>query len=308
MDYMAMIENAVGKEWIQSWDRTLAPLHPEESARTRIEGQLKIGIVLSLCASAILLYWNWSFIVVLFCFMVLLFLPPLIRFALDAYAYDARSRSIEESIPDALFQAASFPQGHSMEEILQFLSRETSGALGKEFRQALNGIRKGESVEAALENIQKRNHSIVLHRAISLLRHGYESGADLNALFRQTAEDVLETHAIIRESNASMAIQQYTILGAAILVPGILGAVVSLSQSLDLSGAALFFGESLDESNRALLAQWLAAGTQVYIIEYALIASYFVSLQQGQPKKTVWYAMALVPLSMACYYAIQWAL
>src|SRR3989338_1590645 len=223
----------------------------------------------------------------------------ILNYFFSTYLLESRKRKMEALVPDLLLQASAFPRGVSMNRILGFFSKADFGLLGKEFEIALLEIEKGVSVENSLENLKKRCNSRIIDRAIDLLIRGYENGADLSSVFRAGAEDFFETNALLRERNAALVIEKYTLLFAGgLIVPAILGLLVGMVSGIDFSGLQeLGLGETLPEKTGLFEITLLAS--RIYIAEYAVIASVFIAEQEGNQKKAFLYALFLLPASFA---------
>lgn len=227
---------------------------------------------------------------------------PIVRFALLAYGAEKRKKEIDTQMPDVLLQASVFPRGSDFLQIIAYIANAGYGAISHEFAKAMAEIEKGQPVELALQNIANRNESRILRRSISLLISGYHSGADMSKTFREAAEDMLETSAILRESAASLVVVKYTLMLAGMfIVPLILGLLLKLVASLDFSAfESLGFGLSAEARKETLSA--ILLGNQVYLAEYALIASVFIALVNNRPKKVVIYALIMLPVSFAIFF------
>jgi len=220
----------------------------------------------------------------------------------EQYRFEARRREIEKEIPGMLLQASVFPSGTPLPKIIEYVSHAGYGKLSVEFARTRREIRRGFAIEEAFGSMKKRNKSASLDRALNLLLQGYESGAEMSHAFREAAEDLLETGAILQERNSALIIEKYTLLAAgAVIVPLVLGLIVGT-----VSGFGFLQVESLgiglSNAQRKELLDAALAANQIYIVEYCLLASAFVAVQEGNAKKAVLYAMALIPAAFAAYY------
>ncbi len=241
-------------------------------------------------------YWMLCFLPVVF------FVPALLKGLWEGYASEKRKKEKEEMVPDLLLQASVFPPQTPTSEIIEYLGKESFGALSKDFLKAGAKIRKGVSPEDALQMLGKESGSPAISRAASLLSVGHKTGADMGSLLRETAEDLLETQHIFREQQSSLLIEKITLIFAGgIVVPLIIGLSTGLVQGLDFPAELLGELGAGKEASEALL-QAAVFGSRVYVAEYALLAAVFLSLQEGNIKKSFVYALFLLPLSLAFYF------
>lgn len=232
-------------------------------------------------------------------------LPPLLLSFGLAYLKARRVRELENALPGALLYAASVPQRTGLEKVLKDLARPENGPLGEEFALALRRVHAGAGVPEALESMRARSESQLLNRAVGLLLEGYRSGADLSQALREVADDALALRALSLEAKGALALHKYTLLlGGSLLVPFILGVLLSLTAALQPDGQ-LFEGAGLGEAQRQALKQAVVLGAQAYLAVFALVAGSFVALQEGEPRKAVLYLAAMLPISLLTFYAVQ---
>ncbi|MBS3061429.1 MAG: type II secretion system F family protein [Candidatus Diapherotrites archaeon] len=232
----------------------------------------------------------------------LFFLPAFFRFLFLLVESDRRRKQREEMVPDLLLQASVFPPGTPIMKLISYCARSDFGFLGAEFFRAVTEIERGASVESALGAVSRRCKSPSVDRAVHLIVLGYSTGCDLSETFRQTAEDLLETQSILRERSALLWVEKYTILVAGgVVVPVVLGLLSGLSADLDVSAfSTLEIGAS--SVDRKSLSEMAGIGTWIYLIEYGVLASFFVAIQEGRWKRGVLYAAVLVPLGLAGFW------
>lgn len=282
-----------------------AELLQQNNYRKGINGflldSLLLGTALSFFSLSIMIMQKTNYFFATLFFLIALFLPLLLNYFFHAFLFEQKKRKKELLVPDVLLQASVFPRNTALQKIINYLANADYGLLSKEFDSAFWEIKKGAPVEQALENIKKRCKSRIIDRAINLLVLGYKSGADMSKTFKDAAEDILETQGILRERSATMIIEKYTLLFAGgLLVPAILGLLVGLVQGMNFSSINSL-GIGLNAADKKSLLDAAMLANQLYILEYALLASFFIANQEGNKKKALVYALVLLPLSFASY-------
>lgn len=228
--------------------------------------------------------------------------PFAFSFLFFAYRFEGQKREKEKRCADVLLAASSLPKGTSAEELLRLMASPNFGLLGNEFARCQSELEAGVSLEEALTHVKWRCHSVAVGRMIDLLVVGVLSGADLSRVFRETAEDLLETQGLLEERQAALVIEKYTILLAGgIVVPLVLGLVWHLILSMDFSLLnQLELGLSAQKRNELLrFSQW---GTWAYLVEYGILAGLFVGMQEGHWKKGIVYALVLIPSGLIVFW------
>ena len=221
------------------------------------------------------------------------------------YKEEKRQREIDEMLPAALFQIASFPQGTPTERIFESIAEGDFGSLSREFSFALKQIRAGYSVREALGEMKKRNPSVLLRRACDLLLKAYRSGGDAGGMFKEIAEDIYSLHEIVRESAAALSLQKYTLLiGGAVLVPIVLGLLFNITSSLQQG----FSEELLSMPSNPQLFQAVLWANQLYLVVFALVAGVFISRLEGKPGKAIVYFAAMAPLALILFNLVRGAI
>jgi Flp pilus assembly protein TadB len=229
-------------------------------------------------------------------------LPFFIIYLANDILFEARKRQKEEILCDLLLEASVFCDDSSMEETIKKISEADFGTVSTDFRMAYTEIKKGSNINKALERVKELNKSNAYSRVIDLFLQGYESGASISCALKETAEDLLETQAIIKERQAVMIVTKYTLLiSAGIIVPLILGLITGLVSGLNFNSIGEIGLGLLGEQRKALFESAII-GTNIYIIEYALLSSFFLAIQEGN-KKNFWiYALILTPFSSALFF------
>ncbi|MBN2127733.1 MAG: type II secretion system F family protein [Candidatus Diapherotrites archaeon] len=300
-----MIEFFYSKEKIKEIELKLLFTNEKMTLKKWISITTTIGFCLFCISGTIIYLTNAETEFLFLAFFASFFTAGIIHYFLWDYFYEKKKKEIEELIPDMLLSASIFSSHNTIEEVISFIAYEDFGLLSIEFLKAEKEIKKGASIPKALENISKRINSGIVSRTMNLMIWGYESGTETRDLFKETAEDLLETKAILSERNATTIIEKYTlIIAGGFIVPMILGLIVKMVLGLNvpvLEGLSIGLAE---EKRNALLNAALQANN-LYIIEFALISSYFISLIESNQKKAVIYALILVPLAVIVYNAMQ---
>jgi Flp pilus assembly protein TadB len=300
-----MINYFYSKNKIKKFEAKLVFVSEKINLKKWISINTAIGFALFCLISIIIFIYELQTELIIFVFFSAFFAVFTFSYFLFEYLYEKKKKELEDFIPDMLLTASIFSAHNTIEEVISFIAREDYGLLSKEFFKAEQEIKKGASITEALNQINERINSNILKRTINLMNWGYKSGINTSELFKEAAEDLLETKTILSERNSTTLIEKYTLLIAGgILVPLILGLIVKMVLELNIPVIeGLEIGLSA-EKRKALLEAALQSN-QVYIIEFSLISSYFIALIEGNQKKTILYCIILIPLSLIVYTAVQ---
>ncbi|MCD6414607.1 MAG: type II secretion system F family protein [Candidatus Diapherotrites archaeon] len=233
--------------------------------------------------------------------VVLLVIPGIVWLLIPYYLESRRTSQIEEELPEALLQLSALSTITSFESLVSKLG-ERKSALGEIFRKIDRQVQRGFSIEETLVAAEQESKSQLLSRTLRLLIQSYKNGGDIRSSLRETATDISEVQELIKEQAAATTIEKYTLLiGGGCLVPVILATIVSTVSGVQF--VDLGFGMS-QLTRRAVIANAELAN-QVYIAEYAAIASLFAGLQSGKKENAIIYALVLIPLSLLLFFAAK---
>ena len=215
----------------------------------------------------------------LFLIGIVLFASPFLAYAFLEYLEGKRVGEMENALPDALFHAASLQKIARQEQIIEAIASSGYGPLSEEFAAAGRQIKSGISMSLALSDISARSSSRLLERVNSLLLHGYKSGGEIRRALRDMAENIFSSLSLERERAAMLSMQKATILiGGAILVPLILGSVVSMVSSIDFEENPIFEGNG----GIPVAKGDLILANQLYLAAYSLLSSLMVGQMEGK--------------------------
>lgn len=293
-------EYVLGKSFLKSFQETLDMngSNWENFATVSVAA----GFFLSIGTITVTFTTNTKFLYITMAALFAFVAPTIFNYFLQQYLFERNKKKKELLAPDCLLQASVFPKGTEITKIFTYLSKDDFGPLGKEFSKALLEIEKGSTIKKALGRMKKRNKSRTINRLVSLLQQGYETGADMGETFKEAASDLLETNAILMERDAALVIEKYTLLLAGgLIVPGILGLITGLVSGFDLKAFELL-SIGTDAGTKKELLETVILANKIYLIEYAMLASYFIANQEANTKKTILYASLLLPCSLAVYF------
>jgi len=213
------------------------------------------------------------------------------KYLWPVYKEKTRQRKISEQIPEALLLTRG---SNSINELVHEIAR-VENELGKEFKAVEHSMR-ALPIEKALDNLSKPLEQVVI-----ALKTCAQTGVQLDKVLEPVYEQAARNQSLLRERQSSLAIEKQTLLLAGgVLVPMILGIIVSIVTNLgfqDLHGLGL--GMSLQD--KIALSSAAVLGSQIYIVEYALMASFFIALLEERIEKTLLYSVVLVPLSLSLF-------
>ena len=264
------------------------------------------GIILMICLMTFLFKINESFVESAIIFGGLsFFVPLLINYIFIDIIFEKRKRQREELLSDLLLEASVFCDDSSTQRTIKLISESDFPLLNEDFAFANTQIKNGASVEDALSRIKELNKSGTYSRVIDLFIQGYKSGAKISTILRETAEDLLESGAIIKERQAVMLVTKYTLLlSAGIIVPALLGLIVGLVEGLNFNSMGEL-GLGLSVSQRRELFDFGTLATTIYVLEYSALSSFFLALGEGNKKNFFVYALFLVPVSICMFFSAK---
>lgn len=233
------------------------------------------------------------------------FAPFFMNFLFQDIKFEKRKRLKESFLPDLLLEASVFCDETSLLNSIKRFSTQDFPLLREDFERANREIGNGASIDEALSRMKGLNKSKSFSRVIDLLLQGYKSGAGMSKVFKKTAEDLLESQAILRERQAVMLVTKYTLLlSSALIVPAILGLIIGLVSGLNFEAMGnISLGLGFEE--RKALFSIAVLGTNIYVAEYATLSSFFLALQEGNKKQFWVYAAIILPVALGGFFLAQ---
>jgi len=169
----------------------------------------------------------------------------------SSYRTEKRIEEIEKHLPDALFSIGSLPKSTKAERIFAIIGEGGFGALSEEALKTKRQLSMNVSLQKALDDLWERNDSAMLKRACRMIDHMIRA----NALERISAlaEDMIGAIQIRRERGQMMAMQKYTLVFGALLIPLILKMTIGLlgevGDVFSMDGIGTISGDKFGGSN-----------------------------------------------------------
>lgn len=296
------LKTFIGQEKLKRFEDTLLI----NGSRTRtIKAWIGLCIIEGIVLMSCCMVLGWKFGARADAFLLLgaagFFAPLGLNYLIQDIIFEKRKRKKEEMLSDLLLEASVFCDNASMERTIAKMAEHDFPLLKEDFARAYNEIKNGASIEEALNRIKELNQSKAYSRVIDLFIQGYLSGAKLSDIMKETAEDLLQTRAIISERQAVMLVTKYTLLLAAgIIVPAVLGLIIGLVSGLNFDSLGdLSIGMGVEQRKEMLTNAIF--GTTIYVFEYSIISSFFLALHEGNKKQFWVYLLFLLPAALASF-------
>ncbi|MBI1973456.1 type II secretion system F family protein [Candidatus Micrarchaeota archaeon] len=209
-----------------------------------------------------------------------------------------RTATMESQLVASLYAASAEASFSSPEDLVESLA-SGRGELSEELQKCHAEITNGETFEGALKRLAQRNDSKLLSRFCSMMMVGYRTGCDMSKVLSSLADDASMTLQATRERASAILVEKYTVIASACLVlPVMLGSVISLSSSIaSPDNSILRFGA--DEDTRKALFGAAVLGSGLYAALFSIIAAVFVAVQDGRKENAIIYLLLFLPVSLS---------
>jgi Flp pilus assembly protein TadB len=212
----------------------------------------------------------------------------------SSYRDEKRVEEIEAMLPDALFSVSGMPKSTKPERIFDTLQRGGFGALSEEAAKSRRQLSMNLRTEAVLDDLWQRNGSGMLRKACVMMKQMMLT----NSLDRMgmLAEDMIRHFQMRRERSQIFAMQKYTLMFGALLVPLIMNSALSLLGSM---------GDLLKDSSVADASAFSSSIVPPYLILYAIIASSAIADAEGKRSSAALYFMVLAGAGILTFEFIK---
>lgn len=215
------------------------------------------------------------------------------------YLFSLKRKEMEEALVDEILRISGLARSNDLKVILTKLSSSGNKIISKEFSWALNKINKGHRPKEIFSVLKEKYDSVFLSKFLDLLEYSISFGTVTNQDYKNIVNDFLKSKELIDDRKSVLLMQKYTILFAGgFIVPGILGVVISLVKSL--VGVVDISAVGLSSSSSLFMVSYYCA--IIYIIEYVIISSIYLSQLDDNSKKIWVYLFILLPVSLLIFF------
>ncbi|HID73271.1 TPA: hypothetical protein EYP38_04985 [Candidatus Micrarchaeota archaeon] len=210
------------------------------------------------------------------------------------YREEVRQEEIERYLPDGLFAISGLPKSTSMDKVFGIIASAGYGALSEEAEKSRKQVESNVKTGAVLEDLWRRNDSPMLKRAAMMLKHVFDTNSfdRLNSL----AEDILKNFAVKRDRAQMSAIQKYTLLFGALIIPLILKITLYLLTSMiDL----------FEDQAAVSVLEFAFSLVPPYLILYSLISSSYIADIEEKKSMAVIYFLLMAAVGLVAFYFID---
>lgn len=209
----------------------------------------------------------------------------------NEYFEERRVEQLEGALPDALLGVSGLPKNYGIDRIFDRMAN-AKNAVGDEAAKTLRQLRANVSAEKALTDLWKRNESFMLRRMCELMMNANTAGANISEKMHELAEDLLKFDELRRERANAFAMQKYTLLLAALIIPLILSSSLSVVNQMS-SFMEAGNGDVLEAAPNAITA---------YIIAYSALSALYISRSEEKRTLAIPYFAAMALVGLAAFY------
>ncbi len=215
----------------------------------------------------------------------------------EKYYFSLERRKLENALVDEILKLSSIPKSNDLKIILEKLSKSRNKIISRNFTDILLKINKGHKPKELFDILKRKYNSEILNRFLDLIYLSTTSGTISFSDYKSVADNFIKTKQVLDERNSNLLMQKYTILfSSSLIVPGILGIVISLIKSLKTSVPEI--SETVGISLYSITYYCVI----IYIVEYIIISSIYLSILEDNRKKAIIYLLILLPVSLLIFF------
>jgi len=256
-----------------------------------------IMLVLNLFMIFLNLIMNISIVILIILVFDVLYLMMVGIF--EKYLFEKGKKNLENGLVDEILRISSLPKTNDLKTILEKLKSSYHQEISQEFKEVYNKIEKGYIPKEVFSGLKEKYNSEILNKFLDLIILSTTTGTVSMSDYKLVAEDFLKSKKLIDERNSLLLMQKYTIIFAGgLIVPGILGVVISLVSKLKTDASTSI----LNLVNGSSLYSVSYVCSIIYIVEYVIISSIYLALLEDNYRKAVVYLVVLLPASLLIFF------
>jgi len=269
-----------------------------------LENNLILFILINLVIIFVFFLFNLSLLFAIALALVLDILFFIFKIFYNQYLFQIKKRSLEINLIDEVLKISSIPK-KDIKLVFSKLINSNNKVISEEFLWAYKKIEKGHSLKDIFSILKKKYNSEILNRFLDLIIISVNTGSVSSEDYKNLAKTFLKSKELINDRKSLLLMQKYTIIFAGgLIVPGILGVIISLVKKLgsevDLSLIGLNASTSLYS-----VAYYCSI---IYIIEYVIISAIYLSLLEDESKNIIIYLILLLPVSLLIFFISKFLL
>lgn len=289
---------------------------------TKIDPDKLIGFILFSCTglalAASLLIGRLVNIPVWLMFFAFFILSLLISYFYLILKIDAKSKFIEDLLPDALqLMSSNLRAGHTTDKALLLSSRPEFGPLKDELNLVGKSVAMGKEIDEALIEMTKRVKSNKLRKTVLLIVSGLKSGGELASLLDQTARNLRQEKFV--EQRVRSNVMMYVVFifsaigfGAPLLfgLSSFLVEVLTTSlSSIDIPQTTVASSMPLKFSSVNISIGFVKMFSLVSLITSSVLGSFILGLiNKGKASRGIRYIPLLMAVSISMFFFVRFVI
>jgi len=207
------------------------------------------------------------------------------------YKREKYKEAVEAALPDALLSVSGNSKLGRLDSVFLTMKKASAPELGEELSVSLKQIKANVKPAKVLDDLWKRNNSIILKRVTTFFTYLFEAGVDAGNYVSLMAEDLFRLFELRREEQNAVSMQRYTLIFGAVILPLVLG-----------NSLMLISGISESMGGESSIVPTATMAIPAYLILYSFLASHFIAETESKSSSELLYFSALSIVSTLLFY------
>jgi hypothetical protein len=235
----------------------------------------------------------------MFLYLIIInFIYYLILYLLKEYNCHLQKQELEKQLINNILSICSL-ENINLKLIIYKFANSKSKLISSEFSFIKSKLNQGHKIEELFKILRTKYKSNILNKFLDLLLISRTFGTTSNKDFKYLVENFIDSKNIIKQRESLLLLQKYTIfICSAIILPAIISIVIELVKNLSTSLDFSVFGFTIS-SNLFSIVYYCSL---IYIFEYILISSFYLSFIEDNNSKFIVYLLILLPISIFIFF------